>query len=452
MSVHIAQAVSDVVLDAQSLGLDGAVPVPSGSDIAAHIVQHAKADTLVSVITKPDTLAVAQLAAGLLRVPTGAGVVVHVALAEGVDGTPLVSAAPYVLYSTTPVLAHDHALLASRLAWSAQTLVVHLYTPGDDLDVDAEHVRHMVRAERRMGSPADDVDSAFFKSYNTAAAETLAAVRRVQVPLAISGPDHAQTVVVTTGAAPVLSAALGAREHIRIVEVSLLRPVNSSKLATVIPANANRVIVLDPPGQRSTKWSPLYLDIAETLQSRENVPTLLSGTLAQLDESSAHSFLDSLDSFQDGTVVGALTPPAELAPPHIPKHESSYTKVLESVFGDRFVVANDPQLVTTKGPAATRPEFALGTVQAQLDARARLVGAVQSLLSAGSKAGISPELHTALAEWSLKRDEAKASSKAGATLLELLKAENVQHPAADEILSLADHLNLPSRWIIGSDA
>ncbi|KAG8763199.1 hypothetical protein FRC12_008657 [Ceratobasidium sp. 428] len=452
MSVHIAQAVSDVVLDAQSLGLDGAVPVPSGSDIAAHIVQHAKADTLVSVVTKPDTLAVAQLAAGLLRVPTGAGVVVHVALAEGVDGTPLVSAAPYVLYSTTPVLAHDHASLASRLAWSAQTLVVHLYTPGDDLDVDAEHVRHMVRAERRMGSPADDVDSAFFKSYNTAAAETLAAVRRVQVPLAVSGPDHAQTVVVTTGAAPVLSAALGGREHIRIVEVSLLRPVNSSKLATIVPASATRVIVLDPPGQRSTKWSPLYLDVAETLQSRENVPTLLSGTLAQLDESSAHSFLDSLDSFQDGTVVGALTPPAELAPPHIPKHESSYTKVLESIFGDRFVIANDPQLVTTKGPAATRPEFALGTVQARLDARARLVGAVQSLLSAGSKAGISPELHTALAEWSLKRDEAKASSKAGATLLELLKAENVQHPAADEILSLADHLNLPSRWIIGSDA
>ncbi|KAG9097123.1 hypothetical protein FS749_007030, partial [Ceratobasidium sp. UAMH 11750] len=450
MSPHIAQAVSDTVLDAQSLGLDNAVAVPPTSDVAAHIVQHAKPDTLVSVVIKPDTPAVAQLAAGLVRVPTGTGVVVHVALVEGVDGTPLVSAAPYVLYSTTPVQAHDHALLASRLAWSAQTLVVHIYTPGNDLDVDAEHVRAMVRAERRMGSPTDDADTGF-KSYNIAAAETLASVRRAQAPFAISGSD-AQTVVVTTGAAPALSAALAGREHLRLVEVSLLRPVLPSKLAAAIPATATRVIVLDPPGQRSTKWSPLYLDIAEALQSQENAPTLLSGTLAGLDESSAASFLDSLDSFQDGSVVGTLTPPAELAPPHIPKHESSYTKVLESVFGNRFVIANDPQLVTTKGPAATRPEFALGTVQAQLDTRTRLLGAVQNMLSAGSKAGISPELHAALAEWSLKRDDPKACPKAAATLLELLKAENAQHSAADEITSLADHLNLPSRWIIGSDA
>ncbi|QRW03013.1 sulfite reductase subunit beta [Ceratobasidium sp. AG-Ba] len=456
MTTRIAQAVSDTVLDAQSLSLDGAVGVSAGSDIAAHIVQHAKPESLLSVLIKPDASTIAQLVAGLVRTPvqTGAGVVVHVALDNHVDGSPLASAAPYVLRSTTSVQAHDHAMLASRLAWSAQSLVVHLYTPVEELDVDPEHVRAMVRTERRTGSPITDDVTAEFKAYATAAAETLAAVRRAQVPVHIVGhhDGHPQTVVVTTGAAPALSSTLGGRDHVRLVEVSLLRPILASKLAAAIPESATRVIVLDSPGPRSTKWSPLHLDVAETLQSRENIPAILSGTLAELDESSAHSFFDSLDSFQDGSVLGNLSPPAQLAPPHIPKHESSYTKVLEYVFGDRFVVANDPQLVTTKGPAATRPEFALGTVQAQLDTRTKLVGAVQSLLSAGSKTGISSDLHSALADWSLKREDPKACPKAANKLLELLKAENIQHPAADEILSLAEHLTLPSRWIIGSDA
>ena len=49
-------------------------------------------------------------------------------------------------------------------------------------------------------------------------------------------------------------------------------------------------------------------------------------------------------------------------------------------------------------------------------------------------------------------DAARRKSHSILKLLQLLKAENIQHPAADEILSLAEHLPLPSRWIIGSDA
>lgn len=450
----IALAVSDVVLDAQPTPAvaDHVVPVPAASDIAAHITHHAKSDGLVSVLIAPDAATVAQLAAGLARVPNETGAVVHVALTAGADVTPLVDTVPYVLYSTTSLQAHDHALLASRLAWSAQTTVVHVYVPGEEIEVNAEQARAMVRAERRTGSPIDENDvEAGFKKYNTAAAETLASVRRVQLPLAVSGSE-AHTVVVTTGSAPTLSTTRGDRAHIGLVEVSLIRPSHPAKLAAAIPGSATRVIVLDRPGARSTKWSPLYLDVAEALQTRDEPPTLLSGILGELDDGAAHAFFDSLDSFEDGSTVGSIPTPAEPAPPHVPKHEASYTKILSTVFGDRFVIANDPHLVSTKGPAATRPEFALGTVQAQLDTRARLVAAVQSLLSAGSKAGLSSELHAALAEWSLKRDDPNASAKSGSALLDLLRGENIQHPAADEILSLADHLALPSRWIIGSDA
>lgn len=454
MAARIAHAVSDIFIDAQGLSLDGSYTISPNADVTSHLSEQAKPDTLVSAALSPDTTGIPQLAAGLSRVSSQTGIVVHVGLAPGVDVSPLLvgSSAPYVLYSSTPTQAHDHALLASRLAWSVQTLVVHLYalSSGEELEVDTEASRRMVRAERRLPSPVDgDANSAetALKAYQTAAVETLAAVRRVQVPIHASGQD-VHTALVVAGSAPSLSSAL--RHGVGLVEVALLRPVIAAKLAAAIPTSATKVIVLDQSGQRSTKWSPLYLDVAEALQTRDEQPTLVSGTLGQLDDPNA--FFDSLESFEDGAVVGTLPEAAAPSPPHVPKHEASYTKILESVFGDRFVIANDPQLVTTKGPAATRPEFALGTVQAQLDTRARLVGAVQSLLNAGSKAGISPEFHSALANWSLKRDEPKASASAASSLLNLLKAENVQHPAAAEILSLADHLALPSRWIVGSDA
>ncbi|CAE6441213.1 unnamed protein product [Rhizoctonia solani] len=455
MASHIAHAVSDVFVDAQNSGLDGVYAVSPHADVGSRLVDQIKPDTetLVSAAISPDsTTGVAQLAAGLSRIPARSAVVLHVGLGPNVDASPLIGSATYTLYSNTPTQIHDHALLASRLAWTVQTLVIHLYAlgSGEDLPVDAELARRMVRTERRIFSPISSDEGSCelpLKAYQTAAAETLAAVRRIQVPIHSAGKD-VHTVLVVPGTVPALSSCL--RHGVGLVEVSLLRPVLGSKIASAIPASANRVVVLDRAGNRSTKWTPLYLDVAEALEGREDQPRLLSGTLGEIHDPDA--LFDSLDSFEDGGVLGTLQETGPAQPPHVPKHEASYTKILESVFGDRFVVANDPKLVSSKGPAATRPEFALGTVQAQLDARARLVGAVQTLLNAGSKAGISPELHTALANWSLKRDDPKASASTGQALLDLLKAENVQHPTAAEIISLSEHLSLPSRWIIGSDA
>ncbi|KAJ1306769.1 hypothetical protein OPQ81_007755 [Rhizoctonia solani] len=451
----IARAVSDVFVDAQNSGLDGVYAVSPHGDVASRLVDQIKPDTdsLVSAAVSPDsTTGVAQLAAGLSRVPPRSAVVLHIGLRPNVDASSLIGSATYTLYSSTPTQIHDHALLASRLAWTVQTLVIHLYAlnSGEDLPVDAELARRMVHAERRIVSPISSDEGASeiaFKAYQTAAAETLASVRRIQRPIHSAGQD-VHTVLVVPGSVPNLSSSL--RQGVGLVEVSLLRPVVGSKLASAIPASANRVVILDRAGNRSTKWTPLYLDIAEALQGREDPPKLLSGTLGQVEDPNA--LFDSLNSFEDGGVLGTFQETSPAQPPHVPKHEASYTKILESVFGDRFVIANDPKLVSSKGPAATRPEFALGTVQAQLDARARLINAVQSLLNAGSKAGISPELHTTLANWTLKRDDPKASASTGQALLELLKAENVQHPATAEILSLSEHLSLPSRWIIGSDA
>ncbi|KAF8757754.1 Nitrite and sulphite reductase 4Fe-4S domain [Rhizoctonia solani] len=360
MASRIAHAVSDVFVDAQN-SVDQIKP---------------DTDTLVSAAVSPDsTTGVAQLAAGLARIPTRSGVVLHVGLGTNVDASPLIGFSTYTLYSLP------------RLSSAEITITL--------------------------------------KAYQKAAAETLAAVRRIQVPIHSAGQD-VHTVIIIPGAAPSLSSSL--RLGVGLVEVSLLRPVIGTKLASAIPASANRVIVLDRAGKRSTKWTPLYLDVAEALEGREEQPKLLSGTLGEVPDVDA--FFDSLDSFENGGVLG--NPRIRIWRPLRNRQR--------------------PKARFFQRPGCDSAEFALGTVQAQLDARARLISAVQTLLNIGSKAGISPELHTALTNWSLKRDDPKASVSTAQILLDLLRVESVSLPAAAEILSLSEHLTFPSRWIIGSDA
>ncbi|QRW17068.1 sulfite reductase subunit beta [Rhizoctonia solani] len=430
MASRIAHAVSDVFVDAQNSGLDGAYAVPPQGDVASRLIDQIKpdTDTLVSAVVSPDsTTGVAQLAAGLARIPTRSGVVLHVGLGTNVDASPLIGFR-LIRFTQLPRLSIPTSMVDPNIRNSP------LEEPF------ALNANSFLLSPTKFGR-----NHHHSKSIPKGAAETLAAVRRIQVPI----HRQARMYILCHHSGSSAQSVVISQTGVGLVEVSLLRPVVGTKLASAIPASANRVIVLDRAGKRSTKWTPLYLDVAEALEGREEQPKLLSGTLGEVPDVDA--FFDSLDSFENGGVLGSL-PETNPSLPHVPKHEASYTKILESAFGDRFVIANDPKLVSSKGPAATRPEFALGTVQAQLDARARLISAVQTLLNIGSKAGISPELHTALTNWSLKRDDPKASVSTAQILLDLLRVESVSLPAAAEILSLSEHLTFPSRWIIGSDA
>ena len=135
--------------------------------------------------------------------------------------------------------------------------------------------------------------------------------------------------------------------------------------------------------------------------------------------------------------------------PHVPKHEASYTKILEHLFEGRLEISNSPTLVTTHGSLATTPEFALGRARRQLEERQQLIRAVEALLAGPST---SAELHELLSRWLLVKDDPSKSRPLGEQIISNLKSIPARDKNTETILSLRSHLAAKSRWIIGSDA
>ena len=139
-------------------------------------------------------------------------------------------------------------------------------------------------------------------------------------------------------------------------------------------------------------------------------------------------------------------------PPVVPQHEQSYTKVLDEVFGSRLQVCNAPELVREHGKYATTPEFALGRVRAQLEARDAVVQAIGTLVAQAGKIDLDADTRQTLSAWLLARDDPAKSEKLGAQVVQVLENLDQRHPAADIVLAHREELRAVSRWIVGSDA
>ncbi|XP_006462078.1 hypothetical protein AGABI2DRAFT_71094, partial [Agaricus bisporus var. bisporus H97] len=236
--------------------------------------------------------------------------------------------------------------------------------------------------------------------------------------------------------------------------LGILSPIPPSQLLSVIPASVQRVIVLEQVYKWSTKWTPLYLEVVSALQHRsaEQRPTVLSGVLGDLGGVALPDILKLIESTSSSSPLQLGTLPSASQKDLIlttPKHESSYTKALHHVFGDQLQVSNAPVLVPTQGQAATTPEFALGRVRGEIDARSDLVATVEDLLRSD---GISSDLHNLLSKWLISKDDGGKSKVLAKDIVASLESSTIDHPAAAKILSLKSHLPAVSRWIIGSDA
>jgi sulfite reductase (NADPH) hemoprotein beta-component len=386
------------------------------------------------------------------------------------------SAIPFFLLSCSAQQAHDNALLASRLARTEKKAVLHaFYVGGLDEAVDeipAEKLQPFLLAEKPSaphingdrkhsdlnpppsGHTADS--SEYLQAYESAAVATVALVRRTILPLtAHFHQQDSQTVVVIVGRATLPRHVAG----VSFVTLSLLNPFPCSRFLAAMPGSISRVFVFEQVHRWSiTKWTPLYLNVLSTLQSREGTRKLsvrcgILGNTADLAAS------DILDAIQDASRLDPCSrlqlgvPPIEPTPtpdsPHVPRHESSYIKILKHLFGERLDISNSPSLVTAQGELATNPEFALGRVRGQLDQRAELTQTIQELLESGE---VDEELHSLLGRWvNMRADDVKCRT-IGDAIVASLKSAPISHPAAARILSLQVHFRNFSRWIIGSDA
>ncbi|OCH91001.1 sulfite reductase subunit beta [Obba rivulosa] len=452
---------------------------PFGADPGATLLQNRPAGLLsYTTYSNPQVLhhLVPHLAE-LASTPT----VLHVAATDDLsDALVLRSSIPFCIYSRTAQHAYDNALVAARLARTEGKAVLHIFHVGHQRELVLEvaedriprflaekpaangnghHHHHHTASNGSVhangqSEEADDESSRLFRAYEHAALATVALVRRAIRPFYQHGSTEPHNVVITLGRPSFAFVFVG----ISFVELSLLKPLPPSRLLSVIPPSTQRVVVIEQVRQWQTKWTPLYLDIASIVQQSqaEHHPIVQSCILGDVNEVEAVDVLKLLQraSTQDpsarlelGTSTSAATGAA--AAPHVPKHESSYTKILSHLFGDRLEIANSPELVPSLGQLATSPEFTLGRIRGELEERAELIAAVQELLQ---DASIPAELHALVSKWVLVKDDGAKSKTVSEEILAVLDSLKPSHPAAERIFTLRSHLNARSRWIIGSDA
>ncbi|KAG1907726.1 uncharacterized protein F5891DRAFT_996712 [Suillus fuscotomentosus] len=455
--------------------------VPLGGDPGSTLLRNGSAAGLISFTSSAAAQTVIRLvldAAELSSLP----LVLHLAVKNDLSEVLLLhSAIPFFLVSRTPQQAHDNSLLASRLARTEKKAVVHVFYDAMNDPVEVipesevqpfllseklastngvnghngtnEHNGHAISANGTNGlnghsSIIVSPGSELFKLYERAALSTVVRIRRACPPLSVHGPSEPHTVIFGLGDIPSVDI-----DGVSIVSLSLLTPL-PSRILDVIPPSASRVIILEQLQRWNTKWTPLYLELVNVIHQREveqrphiqsvyfNDPAQIPLAILKLLQAAPSSAPIQLGSTSTSSNFS-------LEVPHIPKHESSYTKILSHIFGERLEVSNSPDLVLKQGAIATSPEFALGRVRGQLDQRNELIRSVQKLLEVKD---VSPELHKLCSQWVLAKDDDAKSRSVGNELVTVLESSKFSSPIIDRILALRAHFPTRSRWIIGSDA
>lgn len=456
--------------------------VPLGGDPGSTLLRNGSAAGLISFTSSATAQTVIRLvldAAELSSLP----LVLHLAVKNDLSEVLLLhSAIPFFLVSRTPQQAHDNSLLASRLARTAKKAVVHVFYDAINDPVEIipeselqpfllseklastngvnghngtnEHNGHAISANGTNGlnghsSIIVSPGSELFKLYERAALSTVVRIRRACPPFSVHGPSEPHTVIFGLGDIPSVNI-----DGVSIVSLSLLTPLLPSRILDVIPPSASRVIILEQLQRWNTKWTPLYLELVNVIHQREveqrphiqsvyfSDPTQIPLAILKLLQAAPSPAPIQLGSTSTSSNLS-------LEVPHIPKHESSYTKILSHIFGERLEVSNSPDLVLKQGAIATSPEFALGRVRGQLDQRNELIRSVQKLLEVKD---VSPELHKLCSQWVLVKDDDAKSRSVGNEIITALEDSKFSSPIIDRILALRAHFPTCSRWIIGSDA
>ncbi|KIK19195.1 hypothetical protein PISMIDRAFT_24474 [Pisolithus microcarpus 441] len=400
--------------------------VPVSGDPASTILRNGSTTSLVSFTASATSHTAVRLvlqATDLSSLP----LVLHIAVTDDLSDVILLrSAVPFFLVSYTAQQAHDNALLAFRLARVEKKAVVHVfYEHNDDVsDVTTEgdiwrllhseklapgasfspengtnghveqagvtngnvHLTNGINGSHSPGSTESPTDAgipngvangfgdianapppvaaSLYELYDAALLSTVSCTRRTCRPLSFRGADDPHTVAFVLGSLP-----HGLElDGVAFVSISLLTPLQPSKVLHVIPPSTSRVILLEQLRRSNTKWTSLFLDIVNILQERQTSQRILVQNIwftdtEQINATSLFKLLNATSNLRSTSPLqlGSDAPSGPLVTvPHVPKHEVSYTKILSYIFGDHLEVSNSPSFVPTQGPIATSPEFALG--------------------------------------------------------------------------------------------
>ncbi|PWN32017.1 putative sulfite reductase cys-4 [Meira miltonrushii] len=472
------------------------------------IIRKSDDASLISLLAQTDSHLLTSFVPQLANI-VSKPVVLHIATSgDQSDVIALRSSGLVILYSSTPTQAHDHALLASRLAYSRSTAVLHFFENVEG-NVDEEITTADIRSLLQKGSssqagltngasngngvnghdavngsangakengsshsqpPAtpEDLSRAIDESFKTVSE----VVGRKLEPFSFFGSENAKDLAVVLGP----GAKSLASDKLAVINVNLVRPLVDEAFRSLLPSSIEKVATLDQSTRRSTKISPLFVDVATSFQrakAMESVPSseqsqsvqlpkvLISGTLGSLGKKAAQkaasAVLSALEAGKNNFVIGkevetdaAITQKAaalNLAKP--PKHEEAYQVILDQLFQKRLSVVNSPLNETDPSPAARTPEYAFGQVVAQLEGRDSFDQVAREVLR-GNTAALPADLSSALKSYTQEGKRGDAEIEKIQTLLSQQK--NTSSAALKKLVSLAGSIDGKSRWIIGSDA
>lgn len=480
--------------------------IPFGADPGAALLQQHAHNTsngakfgLVSYTTVSHPRVLHHLIPHLAEL-SGTTTVLHIAIPTSGDLSDVLvlrASLPFCIYSRTAQQAHDHALLASRLARTEGKAVLHIFY----VDADSEDISEVTdeQLDAYLSAPppstnghanghtnghanghsneqsnghtnghangdakSTDDSAQLLRAFHAASATAVSVLRRPLRAIHTHGVDEPHTVLVTLAALP----ASLELDGVAFVDVNLLKPLPPANIAHAIPTSAQRILVLEHIRRWNVKWTPLFLDVVSALQGkgseREPWPSVQSVLVGDARGVAPSDLEQLLQHPAEGTGRLTLGSPAQAAAAattttlHIPKHEASYTKLLETLFGTRLEIANDPARVGVLGAVATSPEFTLGRLRGELEALKRLDDDVKQAMREPDLPG---DLHQLLGAWlHAARGKPVPAADAAARLAEALEehAPILKSTAARRVYVnralLQSDARAKSRWIIGSDA
>jgi sulfite reductase (NADPH) hemoprotein beta-component len=389
-------------------------------------------------------------------------VVVHIALSDADQDLSslllLRSSVPFFVFSRTPEDAYRNTISLSKLSRVEKKAAIHVFfdkeskiPPLTDDEIRSFLWSEVAKVNGTNGTDAKPHSASHLHIlYRTIASSAHSLFKSPPSPLLRTGSDTSSTLVVTV-ARPTFDLNI---QGVAFVNLSLLSPLPA--LRDFLSPSVQRVLVAEQAWNWPTKWSPLYLDILSAVQQlpapHPSVRSVTIGTSDAITTESIRALLEESSTSSPSVRLSLGPLPQESPPisntPFVPKHEASYTKILDRLFDDRLDIANSPSLVSSEGQAATSPEYALGRLRKQFSQREELVSLVESLLQ---NYDTPADLHKPLSRWLASRDDpvqSKAAAKEVIASISGFSANTLIQP----LLSLTSLLRSPSRWIIGSDA
>ena len=385
-----------------------------------------------------------------------------------------------IIFSSTPIEAHDHTLIAQKLSKESNTTVIHVFE-----DSQVENFVHLSQDDivNFLNSPLNQsngvnghsngvtngingVDhlpsnqsSKLLEKFDAIALQTLITTRRPQRTSFYKGPSSPKNLIVTFGtASPAFLSFTNKDSEHGVLALNWYRPLDYQRLLDLIPTSVERIAVLEQVTKKSNQFSPLFVDVISAFATSDRqLPVFSSGVIGSISQDKIPLIIESVltnlnkDQPEHCQLYGKLSDSAQSNYEiYVPKHEKSYSQLLDQIFGERLTVANSPEKVPTEGIDVTSPEFAFGSTLANINKRESVINGITELISTNN--AVSNELHEAFSNWLIKKDDPKSSELLAKAAIEILKNEKPSHPKVQYILDNSNLLASQSRWIIGSDA